>query len=46
MLVYVDDVIHIAKDSKENMMNINQVYILKEVFGPPDIYLGVNVDNV
>ena len=29
MLVYVDDVLHLAKDSQEYMLNLNQVYQLK-----------------
>ena len=45
MLVYVDDVLHLAKDSPEDMLKINQVYRLEEGFGPPDRYLGANVDK-
>ena len=26
ILVYVDDVIHLAKDAQEYMLNINQIY--------------------
>ena len=26
MLVYVDDVLHLAKDAQDDMLNINQVY--------------------
>ena len=26
MLVYVDDLLHLAKDSQENMLKLNQVY--------------------
>ena len=43
MLVYVDDVIHLAKDTQENMLKLNYVYPLKDSFGPPDRYLGTNV---
>ena len=46
MLVYVDYVLHLAKDSQEDMLNLNQVYILKEDFGPTDRYLGANADKV
>ena len=46
MLVYVDDVLHLAKEAQEDIFNINQFYWLKEVFGPPDIYLGSDVDKV
>ena len=27
-------------------MKLNQVYIIKDGFGPPDIYLGANVNKV
>ena len=33
MLVYVDDVLHLAKDSQVDMLKLNQVYRLKEYFG-------------
>ena len=46
MLVYVNDVLHLAKDSQEDMFSLNQVYRVKEGFGPPDIYLGATVDKV
>ena len=46
MLVYVDDVLHLAKDAQEDMQKLNQVYLLKDGFGPPDRYLGANVDKV
>ena len=46
MLVYIDDVIHLARDAQEDILNLNQVYLLKEGFGPPDRYLGSNVDTV
>ena len=36
MLVNADDVIHIAKCAQEDMLNINQLCLLKEFFGPPD----------
>ena len=46
MLVYVDDVLHLAKDAQEDMLGLNQVYQLKEGFGLPDRYIGGNVDKV
>ena len=46
MLVYVDDVLHLAHDPLEDMKRLNQVYRLKEGFGPPDRYLGANVEKV
>ena len=45
MLVYVDDVLHHEIGAQEYILNINQVYLLKEGFGPPDIYLGASVDK-
>ena len=46
MLVYVDDVLNLAKDAQEDMLKLNQVYPLKEGFGPPDRYLRANLDKV
>jgi hypothetical protein len=46
MLIYVDDVLHIAYDPKEDMDSLNKVYRLKEGSGPPDRYLGANVEQV
>ena len=45
MLVYVNDVIHLAKDPQEDMLKFNQVYLLKKGFRPPDRYLGGNLDK-
>ena len=45
MLVYVDDVLHIAKDEHKDMFKLNQVYLLREGFVSLDIYLGTNVDK-
>ena len=36
MLVYVDDILHIAEDPKEDMKLINEIYRLKEGAGPWD----------
>ena len=41
MLLYVDDVIHLAKDEQVNMLKLNHVYQLEDFFGSPDRYLGV-----
>ena len=46
MLVYVGNLLHLAKYAQEHMLNINQVYLLKGGFEPPDIYLCANVDKV
>ena len=46
ILVYVDDVIHLAKDIEEDMLKLNHVYRLREVFGPQDRYLGTNSNKV
>ena len=46
MLVYVDDILHVAKDPTVDMTRLNQVYRLKDGVGPPDRYLGANVNKV
>ena len=45
ILVYVHDVSHLAKDAQEYILKLNQVYRRKGGFGPPDIYLGANIDK-
>ena len=45
-MVYVYNVLRLAKDEQEDMLKLNQVYRLKEYFGPPDRYLGANIDKV
>ena len=45
MLVYVNDVLHLKKDAQEDMLKLNQGYQLKGGFGPPDRYLGANIDK-
>ena len=45
MLVYVNDVLQLAKYVQEDVLNLNQIYLWKEGFGPPDEYPGVNVDK-
>lgn len=46
MLVYVDDILHIAEDPKVDMALINSIYRLKEGVGPPDRYLGGSMERV
>ena len=46
MLVYVDDILHIAHNTKVDMDLLHQVYRLKDGVGPPDRYLGANIDKV
>ena len=46
MLVYVDDILHISHDPSIDMKKINEIYRLKEGVGPPDRYLGANVEKV
>ena len=45
MLVYIYDALYLAKDAHEDMLKLNPVYQLKEGFGPPDSYIGANVDK-
>ena len=46
MLCYVDDLLHIGFNSKEDMDALTLIYRLKEVFDPPERYLGEKVDKV
>ncbi|GFH56846.1 hypothetical protein CTEN210_13322 [Chaetoceros tenuissimus] len=46
MLVYVDDILHIAEDPTVDMALINSIYRLKEGVGPPDRYLGGTMEKV
>jgi len=46
MLVYVDYILYIAKDSKEDMKLINEIYRLKEGTEPLDRYLGGIMERV
>ena len=46
MLCYVDDLLHIGFKTKEDMDALNMIYLFKGGFGPPDRYLGANVDKV
>ena len=47
MLVYVDDIIHLAHGSKEDMDTLNCTYIFKEEsVAPTKRYLGANVEKI
>ena len=46
MLVYVHDVLHLTNDAQADVVKLNPAYRLKGGFGPPDIYIGDNVDKV
>ena len=46
MLCYVDDLIHICLNPKGGMDALCMLYRLKEGSGPPDLYLGANVEKV
>ena len=46
MLWYVDDLFRIGSNPKEDMDALNLIWRLKEGFGPPDQYLGANVEKV
>ena len=46
MLVYVDDILHIAENPVDDMKLINSVYRLKEGAGPPNRYLGGSMEKV
>ena len=45
MLIYVDDVLHIAENPKEDMAKLGRAYRLKDNVGPPDRYLVGNVEK-
>ena len=46
MIFYVDDLLNIVFKTKEDMDDINLIYRLKDSFGSPDQYLGVNIENL
>ena len=46
MLCFVDDLLHIGFKPKEEMDALDMIYRLKEGFGPPDRYLGANVEKI
>jgi len=46
MLIYVDDVVHIAENPQRDMVKLGQIYCLKDGVGTPDRYLGGNIQRV
>ena len=46
MLIYVDDVLHIAEDPEMDMHELSKIYRLKDGTGAPDRYLGGNIERV
>ena len=46
VLIYVDDILHIAENPNDDMKLINEIYRLKEGAGPPDRYLGGTMERV
>ena len=46
MLIYVDDVLHLAEDPSEDMVKLSKLYRLKDGTGEPDRYLGGNIERV
>ena len=46
MLCYVDALLRIGFNPKEDMDSLNIIYWLKEGFGQSDRYLGANVEKV
>ena len=46
MLYYVDYLLCVSFKPREDMDALNTIFRLKWVFGPPDIYLGENVEKV
>ncbi len=46
MLIYVDDVLHIAEDPIEDMKKLSKLYRFKDGTGEPDRYLGGNIERV
>ena len=46
LLCYVDDLLHICFKTKEEIDVLNVIDWLRRGFGPPDRYLGANVDKL
>ena len=46
MLCYVDDLLHICFKPNEDTDALNMIYRWEEGFGPPDRYLGANIEKV
>ena len=46
VLVYLDDILHLSRDTKPTMEALRKLYELEpESCGPPKIYLGANVSK-
>ena len=45
MLCYVDDLLHIVFNPKEDPDDLNLIYRLKDGFDPPEQYLGANTEK-
>jgi len=46
MLIYVEDVLHIAEHHEEDMAKLGREYRLKDNVGPPGRYMGGNIEKV
>ena len=47
VLVYIDDILCIHKDTSVVIDSLSSIYVMKQgSMGPPDRYLGANVDKV
>ena len=46
ILIYVDDVLHLAENPKEDMAELSKLCRLKDGTGEPDRYLGGNIERV
>ena len=46
MISYVDNLLHIGFQPKEDMDALNFIFQLKESLSTPDCYLGTNVKNI
>ena len=46
MLCYVDYLLHIGFKPKEEMDALNMIYWFMDGFGPPDRYVGENVEKL
>ena len=46
MLCYIDALIHIFFNPKDETNNLYMIYQLKEGFRPPEQYLGANVEKI
>lgn len=47
ILVYVDDILHISHDTRPAINALMKLYLIrKESMGPPNRYLGTNIDRI